>query len=108
MHRITESLELKGIFKGHLVQPSCNEQGCPQLDQAPQGLIHPHFESLLGQSISHISGQLVPVPRQAHCKRLLLYIQPISILFELETISPCSVTSGLPKDSVPFFPGAPP
>lgn len=30
--RIIEPLESEGTFKGHPVQPPCNEQGCPQLD----------------------------------------------------------------------------
>lgn len=33
---IMESLQLQGIFKGHLVQPPCNEQGHLQLDQVSQ------------------------------------------------------------------------
>lgn len=40
-HRITvtELLELEGIFKGYLVQCSCNEQGHPQLElRAPSSL----------------------------------------------------------------------
>ena len=32
-HRITESFELEGTFKGHLVQLYCNKQGHLQLDQ---------------------------------------------------------------------------
>ena len=39
--RIMESLQLEGIFKGHLVQLSHNEQGHVQLHQAAQGLIQP-------------------------------------------------------------------
>ena len=54
-HRITESLELDGTFKSHLVQLS-NERGQAQLDQIAQGLIQPCPESLQGQSINHISG----------------------------------------------------
>ena len=41
------------------------------------------------------------------CKRLFPFIQPESPLFELEAISPCSVTTGPARESVPFFPVAP-
>ena len=47
-YRITESLELEGTFKDHLVQLPCNEQGHPQLDLGVQGLIQPHLESPQG------------------------------------------------------------
>jgi len=45
-HSITESLELEGIFKAHLVQLPCHEQRCAQLNQVAQGLIQPCLESL--------------------------------------------------------------
>ena len=32
-HRIIKSFELEGTLKGHLVEPSCNAQGHPQLHQ---------------------------------------------------------------------------
>lgn len=35
-HRITESFELEGTFKGHLVQLRCSEQGHAQLNQVAQ------------------------------------------------------------------------
>lgn len=35
-HRIVASLELEGCFKGHLVQPLCNEQGHLEQDQVAQ------------------------------------------------------------------------
>jgi len=100
-HRITESLELEGTFKGHLAQLPCNEWGHPQLDQVAQGLIQACFESL--QGIQHIPGQPVLVPHQPHSDRLFPYIQPKSTLFKLETISPCSVTTDPAKKSVPFL-----
>ena len=37
-HRILESFELEGTTKGHLVQPSCNEQGHLQLRQGARAL----------------------------------------------------------------------
>jgi len=45
-HSITESLELEGIFKAHLLQLPCHEQRCAQLNQVAQGLIQPCLESL--------------------------------------------------------------
>ena len=36
-HRIIESLELEGTFRGHLVQLPCSEQGHAQLNQGDQG-----------------------------------------------------------------------
>ena len=71
---IIEPLELEGTFKGHLVQLLCNKQGHPQLHQVAQGLIQPHLESLQGQGINHISGQLVSVPHHPHHKIFFPYI----------------------------------
>ncbi len=45
-HRIIESFELEGTFKGHLVQLPCDEQEHPQLDQVAQSHIQPDFECL--------------------------------------------------------------
>ena len=72
-HRIIESLELEGTFKGHLVQHPYSEQGHAQLDQVAKGLIHLHLESLQGWGINHISGQPVPVPHRPYCKTFSLY-----------------------------------
>jgi len=60
-HKITESIELKGTFTGHLVQLPCNEQGHAQLDQVAQGLIQPCFESLQRGGINHISTDTRPL-----------------------------------------------
>ena len=46
LHRIIELIELEGTFKGHLVQPLCNDQGHIQLDQIAQSPIQPDFECL--------------------------------------------------------------
>jgi len=35
-HRIIECFRLGGIFRGHLAQPPCSEQGHLQLDQVAQ------------------------------------------------------------------------
>jgi len=55
-HRIIESLELEGTFKGHLVQLPGNKQEHPQLDQ---GLFELCLESHQEQGICNISGQPV-------------------------------------------------
>ena len=73
-HRIIKSLELDGTSEGHLVQLPCNEQEHLQLHQVAQSLIQPHFESLQGWKINHISKQPVPVPHHPHCKRSFPYI----------------------------------
>ena len=39
---------LEGTFKGHLVQPSCNEQGHLQLDQVAQSPVQPDLEYFQG------------------------------------------------------------
>lgn len=46
--RITEQIGLKGIFKGHLVQPLCNEQGHVQLDQDALGPVQADCECFWG------------------------------------------------------------
>ena len=51
---------------------------------------------------------LLSAPRHPHCKRLFPYIQPKSATFEFETISPCPTITDPAKESVPFFPVAPP
>ena len=64
-----ESLELKGTFKSHLVQLSCSGQGHRSWNV--HSLTQPHFESLQGWGINHISGQPVAVPHHPHCKRFV-------------------------------------
>ena len=73
-YRVIEFSELEGIFKGHLTQLPCNEQGQPQSDQVAQSLVQPDLESLQGRGINCNSGQSVPVPHHLHCRRLILYI----------------------------------
>jgi len=91
-HRII-SLELEGVFKGHLVQLPCNEQGHPELDQVAQILIKPHLECFLGWGIHHTSQQPVPVPHHPRCERPFPYVQPKSTFFKPETISSCPITT---------------
>jgi len=41
-HRIVEPFEFEGVFKGHLVQLPCHEQGHLQLDQVPEAWTSSH------------------------------------------------------------------
>ena len=61
--QIIESLDLEWIFKGHLVQLPCNEQGHLHLSRVSQRLVRPSLENLQGQVIHHVSGQPVSMPR---------------------------------------------
>ena len=84
--------EFEDTSKGHLVQPSCNEQGHLQVDQDAQNPVQPDLECLQGHGFHHTSGQPVPVPHHPYCKQLFPYIQYKSPLFQFETISPCPIT----------------
>jgi len=55
--RITESLELEGISKGHPVQLPCNEQEHPQLYQVAQSPVQPDLNLQVRQ---HNVGQILP------------------------------------------------
>ena len=79
-----------------MYRDSTARSGCPE----------PYSASSLkspgtGQSINHITGQPVSEPHHPHYKRFFPCILPKSTLFELETISPCSVTI---DPAVPFYP----
>ena len=50
-HRIIESLELEGAFKGHVVQLPFNEQRHLQLDKVAQSPVQPGFECPQSRSI---------------------------------------------------------
>jgi len=69
VHRIIEQYGLKGASRGRLVQPPCNEQGHPQLDQVAQSPIQPDLECSQGWDIYHLSVQSVSVPHHPHCKK---------------------------------------
>jgi len=69
--RIIERVGLEVSFKGHLVQPPCNEQGHLQLSQVAQSPVQSDPECFQGWGICHLSGQPVPVPHHSHCKKLL-------------------------------------
>ena len=47
------------------------------------------------------------MPHHPHCRRLFPYIQRKSTLFNLEAISPSSITTDSAKETVSFFPVAP-
>ena len=55
--KITECLGLEGIFRGHLAQPPCSEQGHLQLDQAAQSPVQPSLEWFQGCGLHYLSGQ---------------------------------------------------
>jgi len=56
---ITESFELEGTPKGHLVYLPSSEEGRTQLDQVVQTLVQPALEFLHGLCLQHLSGKLV-------------------------------------------------
>ena len=49
--RITESFELEGTLKGHLVRIPCNEQGHLQLHQVAQSPVQPDLGRLQGTGL---------------------------------------------------------
>ena len=104
-HKIIESLELEAIFKGHLVQHPCNEQGHLQQDQVAQSPVQPDLECFQGWGTHHLSGQRVSVSHCRYCEKRHPYIQSESEspLFQFGTISPCPITTDPAEESVPFF-----
>jgi len=85
----------------------CNEQGHAQLDQVAQSPVQPDLECLQRQGINHISVLPVLVPNYPYYKKHIPRIQSKSSLFSLETISPCPITTVLPKESASFLLKAP-
>lgn len=73
---ITESFQLEGTFKGHLVQLPCTEQGHLQLDQVAQSPVYADLECLQGQSSHHLSRQPVPVLHNISLIYLALCFSP--------------------------------
>ncbi|KAK4815157.1 hypothetical protein QYF61_017598 [Mycteria americana] len=71
--RIIDWVGLAGTFKGHLVQPPCNEQGHLHLDQVAQSPVQPGLERFQGWGISHLSGQPGPVFHHPQHKTCLPY-----------------------------------
>ena len=69
-HRVIELFELKGTFKGHLVQSPYSEQGQLQLHQVAQSPVQPNCECLSGRwGIHRISGQPVTMLHCSYCKK---------------------------------------
>jgi len=102
-NRIIECFGLEGTFKGHLVQPPCNEQGHLQLDEVVQSLVQPSPECFQGWGIYHLSGQPVPVFHHPHSEEFLPYVQSKSTLFQSKTATPYPVSTGPAKMFVPIF-----
>jgi len=80
-HRIIKWFGWEGIFEGHLVQPTCEDQGHLQLDQVAQSPIQPNLECSRVWGTDHLSGQPVPEFHHPHRKKFLPYIQAESPLF---------------------------
>lgn len=55
---VMESFELEGTFRGHLVQPACNEQGHPQPHQGKVNQSQVEYSSNRSLGISHHVHQL--------------------------------------------------
>jgi len=103
VNRIMEQFGLEGIFRGHLAQPPCSEQGHLQLDQGAQSPIQPDLECFQGWGIYHLSGQPVAVFHRSHCQKFFPNIQSKSTLPQFKTITPCSVTTCPCKKSLSSF-----
>ena len=97
VNRIMEQFGLEGIFRGHLAQPPCSEQGHLQLDQGAQSPIQPDLEQFQWWGIHSFSGQPVPVPHHPHCKKFLPYVHSKCTLFQLKTVSCALATTELVK-----------
>jgi len=72
---IIEQFGLEGMFRGHLVQLPCSEQGHLQSHQVSQSPIQADLECFQGWGIYHLSGQPVPTFHHPLCEKLLPYIQ---------------------------------
>jgi len=72
---------LEGTFKGHLVQPSCNEQGHLQLDQVAKSPVQPDLEYFQGWDIYSLSGKPVPLFHHPHHKKIHPFIKSESTFF---------------------------
>ena len=79
-HRVIESFALEEIFKSHLFQPPCKEQGHLQKDQIAQSPLQPGPECHEKRGFYQISGRPVPLSHLPNCKNLP-YIPPKFSLF---------------------------
>jgi len=103
LHRITESFELEGTLRGHLVQLPCNEQGHLQFHQVNQSPIQPDLECLQGWDINHPTlGNMFQCCTTLIIKNFFL-ISSLNLPFYLETLSPCSVAEDPNTEFIPLF-----
>lgn len=63
-------LELGKIFKDHLVQSPCNDQGHFQRGWVAHSLVQPDFDCLQEWGIHSLSGQHAPAFHHSHCYSL--------------------------------------
>lgn len=85
-NRIIEWFRLKGIFKGHLFQSLCHDQGQLHLDPIAQGPVQPDHECLQGWDLL---AKTVPVfYHSSHKKiwslnRLSFFLKPVPVILSL-------------------------
>jgi len=115
-HRITESFELEGALKGHLVQLSYNECGHLQLYQVAQSPIQPDLECLQGQAIHLLLGNTFQYVSRLTIENFLLIpnlnlslfsLKPVLLVVPFCPLPSCSdppyterPLSGLPRPSL--------
>ena len=98
-----QGLGLERTFKDHLDQLPWNGQGHLSLDQVARSPVEPDLEHFVWWQLHHFSKKLVLVSYHPHHKKLNLYVQSKSTLFQFKTVLPCPVTPGLDTKSFPVF-----
>lgn len=71
VYKITEWFELERTFKGHVVQPPCNEQGQPLLEQVAKTPVQLGLNVPRGWA-SQLSGQPVQMPHHLQHMQFLV------------------------------------
>jgi len=66
-------VRVRKTFKGHLVQPPCDEQGYLPLDQVAQSPSQPDLEDFQGWGIYHLSGLPSAVFHHTYYEKFLPY-----------------------------------